>query len=499
MQNFLQKKKSMKNQQNSVSSTLLILKKRSLILFQFFLIIIVYHTLKDLKDTIVITASDAGAEIIPFIKIWGMLPLAICASYFFAKFYNKFGREKTFYIFSSFLLVNYLFFAFVLYPFRKFFYLENVADYLHMILPVGAKGFVAMVSYWHYTLFYLTAELWSMLILSILFWGYVSDTTSLVEAKKFYPLCMFVGNMAGIISGQLSHFLCQHLSDFMSWERTLQWMIGIVCVCGLLIMIINRRLALTTDFSAIKQKVKKQIAPSSFKDNVMDVLRTGPLLCIAVLVVGFGLTTNLIEVIWKENIRQLHPTPQAYNAYINQLTSLIGTGAVCIALLSSWIFRKFTWTQIALTTPLCLLITSSAFFSSLLMPKELLAEIASFFQFSPTQLIVTLGSICYVFSMSAKYTIFDTSKEIAFLSIETEKRTYAKSVIDSIGSRLGKSGASCFYQFLLIAFGIASEHILLIGVVSIIMIGISIFATKKLGGQLSGKNENHRFIEASHG
>src|ERR1700722_15993021 len=205
----------MKNPSNfSSPPTISVLKKRVLILCQFSLIIFVYHTLKDLKDSIVITASDAGAEVIPFIKIWAMLPLAIIASYFFSKLYNRFGREKTLYTLVTLLLSCYVFFAFFLYPFGKELYLNNLADHLKMILPIGAKGFIAMICYWHYTLFYLTAELWSLLILSVLFWGYVNETTSFLEAKQFYPLCMFVGNFAGILSGQISHFLCHDLVNF---------------------------------------------------------------------------------------------------------------------------------------------------------------------------------------------------------------------------------------------------------------------------------------------
>src|SRR5271167_559931 len=98
----------MKNQ-DFVQTTppLSILKKHALILAQFFLIIFIYHTLKDLKDSIVITASDAGAEIIPFIKIWAMLPFAFGASYCFWKVYHRFGREKTLYFFVSSLLCSY--------------------------------------------------------------------------------------------------------------------------------------------------------------------------------------------------------------------------------------------------------------------------------------------------------------------------------------------------------------------------------------------------------
>jgi AAA family ATP:ADP antiporter len=96
---------------------------------------------------------------------------------------------------------------------------------------------------------------------------------------------------------------------------------------------------------------------------------------------------------------------------------------------------------------------------------------------------MTAGSCYYVVSTTAKYTLFDTCKEMAFLSIDSEKRMKAKGVIDSIGSRLGKSGASCIYQALFILFGSSiNGNISLIGGISIFMIGMSIVATRQLGG-----------------
>lgn len=460
----------------------LVWRKRLFLLVQFFLIIFVYHTLKDLKDTVVITASSAGAEVIPFIKIWGMLPLSVAASYLFSKIYNRFGRERTLYIFISLLLFFYLAFAFLFYPLRDFFYLSHLDAYLSRVLPSGCRGFIAMVCFWHYTLFYLAAELWSVLILSILFWGAVNETSTLMEAKTFYPLCMFTGNFAGILSGQTSHYLSHHLRECLSWQETIQIMIAMVTLCALIIISINRWL-----LPQASLKLRKN-TDSSFKDNILSVFKSGPILCIATLVIGFGLTSNLIEVVWKESIRQLHPDPQAYNAYINQLTSLIGIFAVCTAFLSRWIFQFFSWVKVALLTPMALFITSSLFFLALLAPSDYLSPLSAHLNVNPLVLIVTLGSIHYVLGMTAKYTLFDTCKEMAFLSIASEERMKAKSVIDSMGSRFGKTGASCLYQFLLISFGSTSGHLSLVGITSALVIGVSILATKQLGHYLSEKN-----------
>jgi AAA family ATP:ADP antiporter len=45
------------------------------LLIIFFLICFNYSVLKVLKDALVVTASGSGAEVIPFIKMWGVLLL----------------------------------------------------------------------------------------------------------------------------------------------------------------------------------------------------------------------------------------------------------------------------------------------------------------------------------------------------------------------------------------------------------------------------------------
>ncbi len=274
------------------------------------------------------------------------------------------------YCFLIALLSAYALFAFCLYPLRQELYLGHLSDLLSTTLPVGCKGFISMVSSWIYTFFYLMAELWAMMILSVLFWGYLNEITSPQQAKSFYPICVFVGNCAGILSGQTSCFLCHSLTEIFSWQETLQMMITIVIVCGIGIMGINRLLS-SIDLPVLGKQSKKKISNLTFKESVVCIFQSRPLLCIALLVVGFGLTSNLIEVVWKETIKNVYPQPQAYNAYINQLTSIIGILAVCMSLLSRWIFRVFSWSKIALFTPISLFVTSFVFFFAMQLPYDI--------------------------------------------------------------------------------------------------------------------------------
>src|SRR5215216_1685320 len=78
-----------------------------LLLIQCFFIIFNYHILKDLKDTVVITCSEAGADAIPFIKLWVILPFSLLASYVFNLLYHRIGHARTFYFFVGFFLCLY--------------------------------------------------------------------------------------------------------------------------------------------------------------------------------------------------------------------------------------------------------------------------------------------------------------------------------------------------------------------------------------------------------
>jgi len=66
------------------------LKKFMPMFVMLFLICFNYSILRNLKDALVVTAKNSGAEVIPFIKVWAMLPTAILATWIFARLSNRF-------------------------------------------------------------------------------------------------------------------------------------------------------------------------------------------------------------------------------------------------------------------------------------------------------------------------------------------------------------------------------------------------------------------------
>lgn len=412
--------------------------------------------LRDLKDTLVVTSSHAGAQVIPFIKVWGMLPAAFLSSFAFAKLHAKWGRNGALRFFTCLLLVFYLIFAFIIYPTQDRWRLKLPwLDHL----PSGFSGFTTMIRFWSFSLFYIFAELWSMMILSVLFWGGVNDVTSKDESKSFYPLCILVGNLSGFLSGQFSHLLCTKLP---SWQITLQVIVAISLVAGGAIVLIAGRIFPNSE---LKKETK-----GSLKTNISTILKSPQLISIALLVIGFALTHNLIEVVWKGVIKHHHPTPETYNAYINKVTSIVGLSSTLMFFGMRWLFKHFHWSKIAFLTPLVLLIKSSLFFG-LKFSENLI----------PAELILIMGSVHYVMATTAKYTIFDSTKEMAFLGICESKRLRAKSVIDSVGSRIGKSGASAFHQGVIIIAGATASYVPIVGIIAILTVATMLRAARRLG------------------
>src|SRR5262249_4906317 len=132
----------------------------------FFLISFDYNVLRTMKDTLVVTAKSSGAEVIPFIKVWGMFPGAILMTLLFTRLSNWLSRETVIYVMLSLFLVYFFIFTFVLYPAREYLHPNATADLLQSVLPSSFKWWISMFRNWTFTSFYVMSELWSNIIFS---------------------------------------------------------------------------------------------------------------------------------------------------------------------------------------------------------------------------------------------------------------------------------------------------------------------------------------------
>ena len=88
------------------------------------------------------------------------------------------------------------------------------------------------------------------------------------------------------------------------------------------------------------------------------------------------------------------------------------------------------------------------------------------------------------FSKAAKYSVFDATKEIAFIPLDREEKMQGKSAIDGIGSRMAKAGSSVIHQSFLLFFGTLSNSAPYVALIVAVVIAIWILAVRALGREL---------------
>ncbi len=474
------------------------LKKLAPMLLLFFLITFDYNVLRIMKDTLVVTAKSSGAEVIPFIKVWVMFPGAILLTFIFTRLSNRLKRETVFYVMLAIFVSYFVLFITVLYPARDLLHPHATADAMEKILPSGLKGLVAMFRNWTFTSFYVMSELWSNIILALLFWGFANQVTKIGEAKRFYGLFGIGANLSGVAAGEASVWISRKQfnpalpfgSD--AWEQSMTMLVGLVILAALAAMIIfrwfNKTVLSDSRFydPTERKKAGEVRGKLSMRESFFYLVRSKYMIGIALLVVCYNLVINLVEVVWKGEMKELYPNPSDYNIYMSHVTSIIGIVATLAALfISGNSIRKGGWTFTALLTPVILLITSIGFFAFFFAKGEMTDVVLQLFGATPLAIVVFFGSAQNILTRAAKYSVYDATKEMAFVPLSSEDQLKGKPAIDGVCSRLGKSGGSLIHQGLLFSFGSITASAPYVAGFLLTVIGIWIASVRLLGKQFN--------------
>ena len=206
----------------------------------FFCILFNYTILRDTKDVLVVTAPKSGAEIIPFLKTYVNLPAAIGFTVFYSRLCNALPQAQVFYSILIPFLTFFGAFGGFIYPFRNYLHPHAAADFLAHNLPTFFLPLIAIFRNWTYAVFYVMAELWGSVVVSVLFWGFANEIATVQEAKKYYPLFGFMANIALIFSGQyvklVSDIRSRLPSHVDAWGYSLRLLMGAVVTFGTFIM-----------------------------------------------------------------------------------------------------------------------------------------------------------------------------------------------------------------------------------------------------------------------
>ena len=416
------------------------LKKILPLLFMKFFISFTYGVLTTMKDAAVVTARGSGAEVIPVLKGWIVLPIALGATLLYSKLTNVFRRSVLFYGIMLFLMTFIFLYGCVLYPNLDALSPHESADWLLSKLGAQNGHWVAVYHNWIQSVFFVTAELWGSIVIFLLFWGFVNHICNFNEAKRSYNLLIAGGHLAQMFTGPL---VCYFTGKYLAAEFGLALKSLVCCVlffgfCTMALhffltrrVLKDKRLYQPIDAKqTIDQKTKLSLI-----DSIKFIAKSPYLRYIAVMVIAYGLTINLTEVSWKANLKLAYPETGAYQAFMSTVSSSVGVCSFIITIFfSGLIIRRLGWHFSAQLPPMVIGATSLIFLT-LFLNQGWLGP-------SPLLLIVLFGAFQNVSTKVMKYAFFDATKEMAYIPLDQESKVKGKAAIDVVGSRLGKSGAA---------------------------------------------------------
>ena len=429
--------------------------------FIFFFILFNYTCLRNLKDALVVTNS--GAEALSYLKLFCVTPSAILFMLVYTKASDLLKNEHLFYATLSPFLIFFGLFAFVIYPNRTFFHPspETIAAWQAACPTLHWP--IALFGIWSYGVFYVLAELWGSTLIALSFWQFANQVCKMSEAKRMYA---FFGLMAqfsllfvGVVGKWASDIRSNVAPGEDPWQKTLNYLLSTVVIFGVVTMLIYRwvythvltdkRLYDKPELPGVKKKKKKAGLMESLK-----TICTSPYLgLIAMLVICYGISVNLIEGLWKSQLKVQYPNENDYNTFMSMNTFYTGIASMVMLIVGSNVLRVFRRVSAALITPLVFTIGGILFFTFIVF-KDNLAEALANLGTNPTFMAVMLGAVIVVIAKSTKYALFDLTKEMAYIPLDEDMKVKGKAVVDVVGGRLGKSGGA-FIQVVCFSIGTA--------------------------------------------
>ncbi len=456
-----------------------------------FCILFNYTLLRDTKDAIVVNAPGSGAEALAFIKLYGTTPMAILFMIIYAKLANVLSRAGLFYAALLPFLVFFGAFALFIYPNRELLHMSDVtikalqADYPYL------KWIIAVVGNWSYSLFYVLSELWGSVVISLLFWQFANEITRVAEAKRFYGMFGLIGNFGLMLSGYTVYYFSNIRGSLPegvdAWGITLNYLMSFTVICGLIVVGIyywmDKKVLTDARFyeqgqgSGGKKKDKPKL---SLGESFKYLIQSPYLGLIAVIVLAYGVSINLVEGVWKGQIKIRFPNENDYNAFMGQFSAITGFVTVLLMIVGNNILRRFSWFTAAMITPVMILITSLIFFAVIMYSNEH-SPLTPIMGTTMVMVAVLTGLVQNVLTKSTKYSLFDPTKEMAYIPLDQELKVKGKAAVDVIGGRAGKSGGALVQTIMLTIF-IGSSLASLAHILAIIVIGVVVLWMMSVSG-----------------
>jgi ATP:ADP antiporter, AAA family len=413
------------------------------------LILFIIHSIRLTRETLVI--SHLGTEAISAIELL-VLPISIVFTIFYIKLSTILTRTRLFHTMIWFFVSYFVLFATILYPNHDALALAISPNFVAKFPAL--KCFFKIIKNWHYSLFFVFSQLSITTLINISFWQTANHITSIEESRRLYPLFSFSSFFGLIFACYVARLIVADSSD---WNVTLNKVIISVVIASLLLSVCLIILGKIIGLENLNSRrnldypdESKEKPKLSFKASLKHLITSKPLLLITSLILCYSIPFNLTEGLWKKTIEiYFSGNANQIHYFISKVNFYEGGICMAMALFGSYLLRNCKWKTAALVPPIVVSLTGGALFLSFLFGKHFGSLMTNI---SLLKFTVFIGASHFIFAKSMKNTIFDATKEMAFIPLSPTLKTQGKAACETIGIRFGKSGGAFIQQMLIMSF-----------------------------------------------
>lgn len=372
---------------------------------------------------------------------------------------------------------------------------------VEMFLPGDATSggmavLAKIIAHWTSALFYVLAEIYSSVSVSLLFWQFANDVVSVDQAKRFYPLFAQMSGLAPVLAGQ---YVVRFASKAKDFETSMSRLTAAVTFAGVMICVFyyastsyiaklegSKMQGIGKTDHEKKTSGKGKKPKMSMSESAKFLASSQYLRLIATLVLGYGLSINFTEIMWKSLVKKQYPNPLDYQRFMGNFSSAVGLSTCIVIFFGVHVIRILGWRVGAVATPSIMALLAAPFFACILLGLE-----------NPGRLkaAVVFGTIQSLLSKTSKYALFDPTTQMAYIPLDQESKVKGKAAIDVLGSRIGKSGGSLIQQGLVFIFGNIINAAPVVGVVFYSVLFVWIGAATKLSALFHAQTELNKAEE----
>lgn len=427
-----------------------------------------FTVLHSVRNTLAVVDLGSGGRSIAMFELFGAIPGAILMTWGLSVLLKRFSIQKVFLMALFGFLLFFLLFAFVLYP---------------ILIEWKNSG---LASKWMLEgssmIFYVMAELWKPALMGVLFWGLINEFTPLEKAKALYAPLMLAPSLGAAAAGPVislctSRVVWEVLPLAKElWTHSLILLMVIIAIFGGISAILYY--ALWHNFVGNNKQTETKSEKTSLIKSITTCFKQPELKLLSWMVISCYIAYSLGEVIFFDILKKQYATPEAYCSHMGKLSFYNGLLTILFALvITPFVLKRYRWTIGAIAMPICLLLTEGLFFVFLRG------------QFMWMEAAILFGSIQYCLCRSLKYTLFDASKELVFVSMPKDIKMQGKLIIDGICSRLGRGSAAGLSLGLVHIFGGILPSAFMAGIIAIGMGFSWMIATMRLGKSQAEQKE----------